>query len=122
MPRQLLPTAGRTFATDAEVDFLVIGSGAAGGAVARELTREGFDVLVLEQGHAFGPEEMEHDEIGAFFTPRWTNDPETQKQTYRQTPDEKAEERAVRGVREDGGRHVVSLHRQLLALPADRLQ
>lgn len=97
MPRQLLPPPGRTFDTDTEVDFLVIGSGAAGGSVARELTREGFDVLVLEQGQAFGPQDMEHDELGAFFTARWTNDPVTQPQTYRRSAADKAEERAYVG-------------------------
>jgi len=94
--RQRQPS-GKTFATDSEVDFVVIGSGPAGGSVARELTRQGFDVVVLEQGRQFGPEEMEHDEWGAFFTGRWTNDPVTQPQTYRKSEKEKAEERAYVG-------------------------
>jgi choline dehydrogenase-like flavoprotein len=32
------------------VDFVIIGSGAAGGILARELSRDGFEVVVLEQG------------------------------------------------------------------------
>ena len=87
---QSLPPTTKTFPTDTAVDFVVIGSGPAGGSVARELTRAGFDVVMLEQGKAFGPEEMEHDELGAFATGRWTNDPVTQPQTFRATPNAKA--------------------------------
>ena len=82
---------GKTFPTDTAVDFVIIGSGIAGGSVARELTSRGFDVLVLEQGREVPPEDMEHDEIGAFMTNRWTNQPETSPQTFRKTPDAKAE-------------------------------
>ena len=84
---------GKTFPTDTAVDFVIIGSGIAGGSVARELTSRGFDVVVLEQGREVPPEDMEHDEIGAFFTSRWTNQPETSPQTFRKTPDAKAEKR-----------------------------
>lgn len=94
--RQQQPT-GRTFATDTAVDFVVIGSGPAGASVARELTRKGFDVVLLEQGRAIPPEEMEHDEWGAFFSGRWTNDPATQPQTFRNDAKEKARERLYLG-------------------------
>ena len=40
----------RTFRTSDDVDFLIVGSGAAGGVMARELSQAGFDVVVLEQG------------------------------------------------------------------------
>lgn len=95
--RQQQPPSGRTFATSDEVDFVVIGSGPAGGSVARELTRKGFDVVLLEQGRAVPPEDMEHDELGAFITGRWTNSNETQPQTYRQLPSQKAERRNYLG-------------------------
>ncbi len=88
--RQTLPPATKTFPTDTAVDFVVIGSGPAGGSVARELTRAGFDVVMLEQGKAFGPDDMEHDELGALANGRWTNDPVTQPQTFRSTPGAKA--------------------------------
>ena len=66
-----------------------MGSGIAGASVARELTRKGFDVVLLEQGRTVGPEDMEHDELGAFAWPRWTNDPALSPQVYRKTADEK---------------------------------
>ena len=89
--RQVLPTTTKTYSTNTEVDFVIIGSGVAGGSVARELTAAGFDVVILEQGRDVPPEDMEHDELGAFRWPRWTNDPALSPQTYRKTPSDKAE-------------------------------
>lgn len=82
-----------TFREDADVDFVVIGSGPAGSSVARELTRQGFDVVLMEQGKAFGPDDMEHDEWGAFFTDRWTNSATRQPQTFRMSGQEEAQRR-----------------------------
>ena len=90
---QTQPAAGRTYPTDTPVDFVVVGSGVAGASVARELTRSGFDVVMLEQGRHVPPEDMEHDELGGFIWPRWINDPALSPQTYRKTPNEKAERR-----------------------------
>jgi choline dehydrogenase-like flavoprotein len=90
---QALALTTKTYPADTAVDVVVIGSGPAGGSVARELTRKGFDVVVLEQGTAFEPEDMEHDEIGAFVTSRWTSKAEWQSQTYRKTVDEVAKKR-----------------------------
>ena len=42
--------SGATFKPSDPVDFLVIGAGAAGGVVAKELSTAGFRVVVLEQG------------------------------------------------------------------------
>ena len=39
-----------TFNRREEVDFVVIGSGAAGGIIAKELSPAGFKTVVLEQG------------------------------------------------------------------------
>ncbi len=91
MPMQMPPVGytldrtGPTYPTDAPVDFVVIGSGIAGGTVARELTRKGFAVVLLEQGRKVPPSDMEHDELGAFMWPRWTNDPAVSPQHYRKT-------------------------------------
>ena len=38
------------FNNKSDVDFAIIGAGAAGGVVAKELSTAGFRVLVLEQG------------------------------------------------------------------------
>ena len=53
-----------TFATREPVDFVVVGSGAAGGVVARELSTAGLDVVVLEQGPYVKPDQFNHDELG----------------------------------------------------------
>ena len=62
------PRAGtRRFADRTLVDFVVVGSGAAGGVVAKELSTRGFTVVVLEQGPRVEPEQYEHDEFGYYF-------------------------------------------------------
>ena len=45
-------------------DVCVIGSGAGGGAVAYELAKSGFDVVVLEKGKWFKEEDFSKDEFG----------------------------------------------------------
>ncbi len=54
--------AQASFATREQVDFVVVGSGAAGGIVARELATAGFSVVVLEQGPYLQPGDFRHDE------------------------------------------------------------
>src|SRR5258706_524406 len=62
------PRAGtRRFADRTLVDFVVVGSGAAGGVIAKELSTRGFTVVVLEQGPRVEPEQYEHDEFGYYF-------------------------------------------------------
>ncbi len=56
------------FAHDEAVDFVVVGSGSAGGIIARELTVQGFDVVVFEQGPYRQAEDFSHDEIGVLFS------------------------------------------------------
>ncbi|MDH3645834.1 MAG: GMC family oxidoreductase [Gammaproteobacteria bacterium] len=56
-----------TFPTKQEVDFVVVGSGAAGGVLARELSRAGFDVVVLEQGQYRKAADFTHDEFSVLF-------------------------------------------------------
>jgi len=43
------------YPTREQVDFVIVGSGAAGGVMAKELSTAGFSVVVLEQGHISRP-------------------------------------------------------------------
>ena len=54
--------AWASYPTREEVDFVVIGSGAAGGIMAKELSSAGFSVVVLEQGPHLHPGDFKHDE------------------------------------------------------------
>lgn len=47
-----------------EVDFVIVGSGAAGGIMAKELSTAGFSVVVLEQGPHLTAVDFRHDEWG----------------------------------------------------------
>jgi choline dehydrogenase-like flavoprotein len=73
------------------VDFVVVGSGAAGGVIARELTQAGFSVVVMEQGPRMGPGDFEHDEFKYTNLSGITNDPHTSPQTFRDDPTKTAE-------------------------------
>ncbi|MDH7942365.1 GMC family oxidoreductase [Pseudohongiella sp. SYSU M77423] len=50
------------FDTRTEVDFVIIGSGAAGGIMARELSMAGYSVVLLEQGPHLQAGDFRHDE------------------------------------------------------------
>jgi len=63
------------FRPGATVDFVVVGSGAAGGIMAKELATAGFTVVVLEQGPRVEAEQFEHDEIKTFFQSALQNNP-----------------------------------------------
>jgi len=52
-----------TFDTRTPVDFAIIGSGSAGGILAKELSTAGFDVVVFEQGPYRKTEDFKHDEL-----------------------------------------------------------
>jgi choline dehydrogenase-like flavoprotein len=75
--------SGPKFKVSDEVDFLVIGAGAAGGVMAKELATAGFRVVVLEQGPYWRETDYSHDEIKYTFQPGLTNDPKVQPNTYR---------------------------------------
>jgi len=79
-----------TYQPSDEVDFVIIGSGAAGGVLAKELSTNGFRVVVLEQGPYLTEADFTHDEIEIFTKHRLTNDPKRQPTTFRQTEAEKA--------------------------------
>jgi len=76
----------RRFKPSEVVDFVVVGSGAAGGVMARELSQAGFTVVVLEQGPRFTSADFEHDELKYSFLNGITNSPEISPQTFRDDP------------------------------------
>jgi choline dehydrogenase-like flavoprotein len=86
----------KTYPTSTEVDFVVIGSGAAGGIMAKQLSTAGFSVVVLEQGGwgKYGKEqEYNKDEwlqrnVGE--EDRLMSDPSRQRNTFRRTDKEQA--------------------------------
>jgi len=75
MPADLrqAPRGPRYAARDA-VDFVIVGAGAAGSVVARQLARAGFRLVVLEQGPFLGTSDFKHDEIGVLNLHALTND------------------------------------------------
>jgi choline dehydrogenase-like flavoprotein len=73
-----------TFKPTETVDFVIVGSGAAGGVIARELSQAGFSVVVLEQGPRLGPGDFEHDELKYSYLSGITNDPVVSPQTFRE--------------------------------------
>ena len=96
------------YKTSDEVDFVIVGSGAAGGVLAKELSTNGFRVVVLEQGPYFTESDFTHDEIKILQEGLLTNHPELQPNTFRKTVDEQAkQQRAVAYGRCVGG---TSLH------------
>ncbi|HXM96045.1 MAG TPA: NAD(P)-binding protein [Candidatus Dormibacteraeota bacterium] len=95
------------YKTSDEVDFVIIGSGAAGGVFAKELSTNGFRVVVLEQGPYLKESDFVHDEVKVLQENLFTNHPELQPSTFRKTPEEKAKsQRVVTYGRCVGGRSV----------------
>ena len=84
------------FSPATEVDFVVIGSGAGGGIMAKQLSTAGFTVVVLEQGgwgkygkeHEYTKDEYLNDEGGIDY--QLMTDPTRQPNTFRRTDKEKA--------------------------------
>ncbi len=70
------------------VDFVIVGSGAAGGIIAKELSTRGLSVVVLEQGPRLTPGQFEHDEFKYFLQGGISN---TGPVTWRATEKERAE-------------------------------
>src|SRR4051812_3660801 len=68
-----------------EVDFAIVGSGAAGGVMAHELARAGFSVVVLEQGPWLTEKDFSHDAQNALYHPEKSlrNNQDLQTQTRR---------------------------------------
>lgn len=79
------------YPTRTPVDFVVIGSGAAGGVIARELSRAGHSVVVLEQGPRLAPHEFRHDEWAYIFDDELDWGPrQGHPQTFRKTENDVA--------------------------------
>jgi choline dehydrogenase-like flavoprotein len=75
------------------VDFVVVGSGAAGGVLAQELSAAGFGVVVLEQGPWRRSTDFDHDELGHWFLGSLTGASSDFPQTFRRTEQEEAQPR-----------------------------
>ncbi len=72
------------FANKDPVDFVIVGSGSAGGILAKELSTAGFDVVVFEQGPYRKPQDFTHDEISvAYLKELQGGGPQVQQQTFR---------------------------------------
>ena len=56
-----------TFDLRQPVDFAIIGSGSAGGIIAKELSTAGFNVVVFEQGPYRKAQDFTHDEYSVLF-------------------------------------------------------
>lgn len=68
-----------------EVDFVIVGSGGAGGILAKELSVAGFSVVVLEQGPWLEQRHTRHDEFGSQFLYNTWNDFFKHPQNYQKT-------------------------------------
>jgi choline dehydrogenase-like flavoprotein len=85
----------RTFKPGETVDFVIVGSGAAGGVIARELSQAGFSVVVLEQGPRLGARDFEHDELKYNYLSGITCDPRVSPQTFREDASQIAQQPAM---------------------------
>ena len=79
-----------TFPQNEPVDFVVVGAGAAGGVLARELSVAGFSVVVLEQGPFRQSNEFTHDEIDVWFNTELAGDNTRYPVSFRKTASEEA--------------------------------
>ena len=83
------------FRHDEPVDFVIVGSGSAGGILARELSVQGFSVVVLEQGPFRMASDFRHDEIAVLLENELLGGPDTQvEQTFRAAEDDVAKPNA----------------------------
>src|SRR5580692_4368791 len=87
----------KKYSPSEEVDFVVIGSGAAGGVMAKQLSQAGFSVVVVEQKKkgTYGHEQdFSKDKLAVHYYPNDTTqiltNPKTQPNTFRRTAAEKA--------------------------------
>ncbi len=81
---------GMSYKTSEEVDFVVVGSGAAGGVIARELSQAGHSVVVMERGPHLRQGDFHHDELAYWFNDEITKLESSPPQSFRKSPGEKA--------------------------------
>jgi choline dehydrogenase-like flavoprotein len=85
-----------TYRLSQPVDFAIVGSGAAGGVLARELSQAGFSVVVFEQGPRLTLADFEHDELKYWFNGGVINDVVRNPQTFRDDRSKRGERNLVR--------------------------
>jgi choline dehydrogenase-like flavoprotein len=96
--------SGPAYKPSDPVDFLIVGAGAAGGVIAKELSVAGFSVVVLEQGPYLREKDYTHDEIKYTVQAGLTNDVKTQPILYRKNEGEPAKPlKAIEYGRQVGG-------------------
>src|SRR5262249_9050197 len=78
-----------------QVDFVIIGSGAAGGGLAKELSTNGFSVVGLEKGAYLRESGLLHDEGKLLQQDLLNNPPHLPPHTFPQNPDEQAKPQRV---------------------------
>jgi choline dehydrogenase-like flavoprotein len=83
----------RLFSPAQTVDFVIVGSGAAGGVLAKELSTAGFTVVVLEQGPWREAKDFRHDELGNWMLMDMAGAPSEFPQTFRASEKETANRR-----------------------------
>lgn len=92
------------FSSREAVDFVVIGSGAAGGVMAKELAAGGLTVVVLEQGPWLREKDFTHDELKYSVQGALMNDSRQSPVTFRENESERAKVfRAIEYGRQVGG-------------------
>jgi choline dehydrogenase-like flavoprotein len=83
------------YPTSEEVDFVIVGSGAAGGVLAKELSTNGFSVVVMEQGPWIRPFQFRHDEMETYFGDGLIGRLADHPHSWRATPDVEAQPAAL---------------------------
>ena len=81
-----------TYPLNEAVDFVIVGSGSAGGIIAKELSTAGFKVVVLEQGPFLEAKDFTHDEFDVLINGGLTGGPPAlDVQTFRNDENKVAE-------------------------------
>jgi choline dehydrogenase-like flavoprotein len=88
----------RTFRESETVDFVIVGTGAAGGVLAQELATAGFDVVAMEQGPWQHESDFSHDELVVERELAMLNRAFEPDQTFRTSAAEPARVTGARGL------------------------